>query len=169
MMTAEDNFKNICDLTTNVMGLRKGSLSSRSRETRLQVPRMIAAMIGRIEEDISHSTIAKALKRDRTLIYHYERKHKYNYSWELYRDAFNKIYMAYKHIEDTRKIFFDMYHMKEFLFQNGVKEHPKDETRIFIKSGEVGVHIKTSYFDFSNQLENVKIALKDYKYTIEIK
>ena len=48
------------------------------------------------------------------------------------------------------------------------KESPKLEAQIMVKSGSVSVIIMTSYMDFSNQLENIKFALKDYKYEMQI-
>ena len=59
--------------------------------------------------------------------------------------------------------------MKEFLLRKGVKEHPKQDLTILVKSGDVGCGIKTSYFDFSNQLDKIKKVLKDenYKFTFE--
>ena len=167
-MTAKDNFIHICNLTTSVMGLRKGSLAYKSRHQTLQIPRMVAAVIGRTEEGIHHEVIAGVLKRHRASIYHYEKSHQGNYTWEKYRDVFNKVYMAYKQIEQSKKVFIDRYYMKEFLLKNGVKESPKNEAQILVKSGEVGVLISTSYMDFSNQLENVKFALRDYKYEMQI-
>jgi hypothetical protein len=55
-MTEEYNFKNLCDLTTSVLGLPKGSLALKSRKRPLQVARAIAGYIGRTEEGI-HRTI----------------------------------------------------------------------------------------------------------------
>tara|TARA_R100001530_G_scaffold133380_2_gene106701 strand:- start:317 stop:823 length:507 start_codon:yes stop_codon:yes gene_type:complete len=167
-MTSKDNFKAICNLTTSVLGLRKGSLSYKSRRTELQIPRMVAAVIGRTEEDIHQSVIAEVLKRHRSLVYHYEKTHKGNYCWEKYRDVFNKVYMAYRQIAESKKEFYDRRYMKEYLKKKGVRENAKAEVSIQIKSGNVGVVIKTSYFDFSNQLENIKFALVDHKYTMEI-
>ena len=167
-MTSKDNFIHICNLTTNVMGLPKGSLADKSRKQNIQIPRMVAAVIGRTEEGISHTIIAEILNRHRASIYHYEKCHQGNYTWEKYRDIFNKVYMTYKQIEQTKKIFIDKYYMKEFLLKNGVKESPKLESQIMIKSGEVDIVINTSYMDFSNQLENIKFALKEYKYEMKI-
>ena len=167
-MTSKDNFIDICNLTTSVLGLRKGSLSHKSRKQELNIARQIAGVIGRIEEGIHHKIIAEVLKRNRSLIYHYEKKHSANYTWDKYRDAFNKVYMAYKQIDQTKQIFIDKYYMKDYLLKNGVKENQKQEVCILIRSGEVGTLIKTSYMDFSNQLENIKFALKDYKYSMEI-
>jgi len=167
-MTAKDNFIHICNLTTSVMGLRKGSLAYKSRKTELQIPRMVAAVIGRTEEGINHSIIAEVLNRHRASIYHYEKCHQGHYTWEKYRDIFNKVYMAYKQIEQSKNVFVDKYYMKEFLLKNGIKESPKNEAQILIKSGRISAIISTSYMDFSNQLENVKFALRDYKYEMEI-
>ena len=46
-MTAEDNFKYICNLTTRVLGMPDGSLALKSRKRPLQVARAIAGYIGR--------------------------------------------------------------------------------------------------------------------------
>ena len=167
-MTAKDNFIKICNLTTKVMGLKKGALAFKTRIQEVQIPRMVASVIGRIEEDINHDIIADVIKRDRTLIYYYEKSHKANYTWEKYRETFNKVYMAYKKIENDKEIFIDKNHMKKYLLSNGVSESDKQETQIMIKSGKVDIVINTSYFDFSNQLENIKLALTNYKYEIKI-
>ena len=160
-MTAKDNFIHICNLTTSVMGLRKGSLAYKSRKQEVQIPRMVAAVIGRTEEGISHTIIAEVLSRHRASIYHYEKSHQGNYTWDKYRDTFNKVYMTYKQIEQSKKVFIDKYYMKQFLLKNGVKESPKNEAQILIKSDRVDVIISTSYMDFSNQLENIKFALRE--------
>ena len=167
-MTPKDNFIHICNLTTSVMGLPKGSLAFKTRKQEFQVPRMVAAVIGRIEEHISHSIIGDVLSRHRASIYHYEKCHQGNYTWEKYREVFNKVYMTYKQIEQSKKVFIDKHYMKQFLLKNGVKESPKNETSILIKSGRVSIVIITSYMDFSNQLENIKFALRDYKYEMQI-
>ena len=54
-MTPKDNFIKICDLTTKVMGLEKGALGFKTRIQEIQVPRMAASVIARIEEDISQT------------------------------------------------------------------------------------------------------------------
>ena len=168
-MTAEDNFKNLCNLTTRVLGLPDGSLALRSRKRPLQVARSIAGYLGRTEENIHRTIIGKVLNRDRSLIYHYEKSHKNNYATCLiYRNTFNKIYTAYKEIDNTKKIFLDDSFLKHHLIKNGVVENDKSQVFLEVKSGEAICIIKTSYFDFSNQLENVKLALKNYHYTIKI-
>ena len=58
--------------------------------------------------------------------------------------------------------------MKSYLLQSGVIETLDSDVLLEVKSGEVKCLIKTSYFDFSNQLENVKLALRNYHYTINI-
>ena len=76
--------------------------------------------------------------------------------------------MTYKQIEQSKKVFIDKHYMKEFLLKNGVKESPKLEAQIMVRSGSVSIIIMTSYMDFSNQLENIKFALQDYNYNLEI-
>ena len=168
-MTEELNFRCICDLTTNVLGMPSGSLALKSRNRPIQVARAIAGYLGRTEEDIHRNIIAKVLNRNRSLIYHYEKTHKTNYkTCIVYRNTFNKIYKAYKDIDGAKEIFLDKDFMKSYLLQNGVIETRDPDVLLEVKSGEVTCVIKTSYFDFSNQLENVKLALKNYHYTVKI-
>jgi len=113
-MTPKDNFKHICNLTTNIMGLRKGSLSYRSRKQEIQLARNIAGVIG-IREGIKREVIAKHLKRHRTLIYHYEKQHKDWFgtkSYPYYAKAYTKVFSAYQEIEDSRKQFTDKFHLR---------------------------------------------------------
>jgi hypothetical protein len=167
-MTAEDNFKNLCNLTTSIMGLPKGSLAYKNRKTELQVPRAAAAVIATMD-NIHCTVIAKVLGRNRSLIYHYNKMHTPNYSsWEQYRTTFNQIYMAHTSIENSRKKFFDLQHLKDHLRQEGIYNSEKHQTVIRIKCGKIGTDVKVSYRDFYNQLELCKLALQDYKYEIEI-
>ena len=168
-MTEEYNFKNLCDLTTSVLGLPKGSLALKSRKRSLQVARAIAGYIGRTEENIHRTIIGKGLNRDRSLIYYYEHTHKGNYATcPVYRNTFNIIYKAYKDIGGTKDFFLNGDFMKNHLLKNGVKETLNHEVLLEVKSGQSICNIKTSYLDFSNQLENVKLALKNYHFTINI-
>ena len=168
-MTEEYNFKNLCELTTRIMGLPDGSLALRSRKRPLQIARSVAGYIGITEADITREVIAKVLNRDRSLIYHYEKKHKGNYkTCSMFRETFNRIYKAYLDIDGTKDVFIDSDFMKSYLLNNGVKETPKADVLLEVKSGQVKCIIKTSYFDFSNQLENIKLALKNYHYSIKI-
>jgi hypothetical protein len=168
-MTEEYNFKNLCNLTTSVLGLPKGSLALKSRKRSLQVARAIVGYIARSEEDIHRTVIGNGLNRDRSLIYHYEKTHKSNYATcPVYRKTFNLIYKAYMDIGGTKQIFLDGAFMKRHLLKNGVKETLDPDVLLEVKSGQVICVIKTSYFDFSNQLENVKLALKNYHFTVKI-
>jgi hypothetical protein len=168
-MTSEDNFKNLCSLTTRVLGLPDGSLALRSRKRPLQVARAIAGYIGRTEEDIHRTIIGKVLDRDRSLIYHYEHKHKENYAnCSVYRDSFNLIYKAYKDVGGTKDFFLDKDFMKSYLLKHGVKETLESNVLLEVHSGQVKCIIKTSYFDYTNQYENIKLALKNYHFTVKI-
>ena len=168
-MIEELNFKAICSLTTRVMGLPEGSLALKSRKRQLQSARSIAGYIARTEEDIPRNVIAKVLNRNRCSTYHYENNHKKNFTHcIIYRTAFEKIYKAYKDINGAKDIFLDKDFMKSHLLQSGVIESLDSDLLLEVKSGEVKCLIKTSYFDFTNQLENVKLALRNYHYTINI-
>jgi hypothetical protein len=168
-MTQEENFKNICDLTTTLMGFKNGELSIKSRKRPLQIARSVAAYIGLKEENINRNIIAKVLDRDRAVTYHYENSHKGNYaSCIIYRNTFNKVYTAFKNIDKSKKTFLDGDFMKRYLLKNGVKESVKPQVFIEVTSGEVKCIIQTSYFEFSNQIDFIKFALRDYHYTFKI-
>ena len=168
-MVEEFNFKSICDITTRVMELPQDSLALKSRKQSYTVGRSVAGYIARTEEDIQPKIIAKVLNKNRTLVYHYLRIHKDNYAnCEVYRNTFNKVYKAYKSIDGDKDIFLDGDFMKSYLLKNGVTEVKIPDVFLEIKSGQVKCIINTSYFEFSNQLENVKFALKNYHFTIKI-
>ena len=168
-MIAEDNFKTLCNLTTSLMGLRKGSLAFKSRKSELQIPRAVASVVGRMVDDIHPTIIAKEIKRDRVSVWHYEKMHTSNYStWERYRDCFNKVYNAYTNVLGKKRTFSDMYHLRQHLKGHDVKNSTKHQATIRIASGEVRVDIKVSYKDFYNQLDLCKLALRDCNYNLEI-
>ena len=168
-MVEKENFQYICEITTRALGFTTDDLALKSRKRPLQVARAIAGYIGRTEEDINQKIIGKVLNRDRTLIYHYENTHKSNYAnCEVYRNTFNKVYKAYKDIDGIKEVFIDGDFMKSYLLKNEVVETLNPEVILEVKSDKVKCEIKTSYFDFSNQLEIIKLALKNYHYTIKI-
>ena len=168
-MTEEINFKAICDLTTRVMGLPNGSLAYKSRRRELQVARASASYIAMTEEDIDRNVIAKVLNRDRSLTYHYTRTHEKKFSTSAaYRKTFTKIYKEYISYDGEKEIFVNKRQMRNFILQNNVIESKNSDVKFEIKSGSVSCIINTSYFDFSNQLENIKLALKNYHYTVKI-
>tara|TARA_Y100000310_G_scaffold3932_1_gene4824 strand:- start:727 stop:1254 length:528 start_codon:yes stop_codon:yes gene_type:complete len=163
----EDKFIDICNLTTSLIGLKKDSLANKSRKYKFQIPRSIAAVLGRLE-GIHHTVIARNLKRDRTSIYHYERLHEgYYASWKEYREQFNLIMTAYKDLKEKLSTFKDSKGMKRYILQF-IKESKKKQVKILITSGEVGCKIITSFQDFSQILKNIKFALKNYEHSISI-
>ena len=168
-MIEELNFKILCDLTTSIVGLRKGSLSYKSRKQKYQVPRAVASVVARMVDETHRSIIAKQLNRDRCLIYHYEKMHESNYrSFPKYREIFNKIYNAYSNIQGAKRTFVDSNQLKTYLRDNGSTNSDKHQTTIRIISGRGEVDIKVSYRDFYNQLENCKFVMTDCNYNLEI-
>ena len=168
-MTAEDNFKNLCSLTTRVLGLPDGSLALRTRRSEVQIPRSVASVIAMMEDDTHPLVIAKVIKRDRCSVYHYKNTHKSNYANKVkYRNVFNKVYRSYKDLEGTKDFFLDGDYMRVYLLKHGVSMVYGGDVSLEVKSGQVKCIIKTSYFDFSNQLENVKLALTNYHFTVKI-
>ena len=170
-MIEEINFKILCDLTTNLVGLDKGSLSYKSRKQKYQIPRAVAAVIARMIDETHRTTIAKELKRDRSLIYHYEKTHESKYNAILggkYREVFNKVYNAYSNLQGAKRTFVDARQLEIYLRENGIKNNDKHQTTIRVTSGRAKADIKVSYKDFYDQLEKCKFALTDCNYNLEI-
>ena len=168
-MIEEINFKLLCDLTTNIVGLRKGSLSYKSRKKEYQIPRSVASVVARMVDDTHQNIIAKELKRDRASIYHYEKMHESNYrSFPKYREMFNMVYNAYSNLQGSKRTFVYNKQLEKYLKENGVTASAKYNTIIRITSGRAEYDVKVSYKDFYNQLEKCKFALTDCNYNLEI-
>ena len=166
----EDNFKALCQMTTNMLELEKGSLASKSRKRALQLPRMVVSVVSNMLDETHYNVIANGINRDRTLINYYVNMHKSNYgSFPAYRELFNKIFNSYAEIKNSKKTFEDMLHLRDYLRSNGVRNSENPQTTIRVKSGKVGVDIKVSYIDFSNQLELISFALTNCNYKLIIK
>lgn len=58
--------------------------------------------------------------------------------------------------------------MKNHLLLNKVYESRESDIKLKIISGNAQCIIYTTYLDFTNQIENVKLAMKNYHYTINI-
>ncbi len=166
-ITDKEKFEHICNLTTSLVGLRKGSLAFKTRKQEIQLPRLVAANIGRLL-GIHQRAIAEVLKRDRSLIYHYEKIHSGNYtSWNDYRKMFNLVYRSFHEIESVKPIFEDTRGMKRHLLEF-VKETEPEQVEILITSGSIGCKIKTNFKNFSSSLKTIKFALDNYSHNIEL-
>ena len=163
----KEKFNHICELTTSLVGLRKGSLSFKSRRQEIHIPRLVAANIGLLN-DIHHRVIAEVFNRDRSLIYHYESTHGGNYmSWQKYREIFNLVHKAYTEIEESKPSFQDNGALKRHILEF-VKESEKCQVEILVTSEKVGCKIITSYREFSYVLKNIKFALANYRHSIDV-
>ena len=162
----KDKFISLCLLAEKTLELPAGSLATSSRNQPLVYGRMAVAVIGQTEQKTPFEIMADALNKNRTSFYHYTKYHKDRYSKDaLYRSYWDIVYKAYKKIDSNLNVFYDSWHMKEFLLRNGVKPSKnKKECTIKVTSGSVSVYIDTTYFDHLNQIENIKLALKDYKF-----
>ena len=104
------------------------------------------------------------------LIYHYEKMHMSNYkTWELYRETFDKIYNYYTEVKSKKKSFLDITHLKAYLTEQGVTHSDLHQQCIRIKSDDLTLDIISSYKDFFTKKELIKLALKDYNYTYELR
>tara|TARA_R100001530_G_scaffold25879_1_gene20838 strand:+ start:1384 stop:1908 length:525 start_codon:yes stop_codon:yes gene_type:complete len=164
-MTSKDNFIHICNLTTNVMGLRKGSLADKSRKKDLHLARTIAGVIG-MKEGIKREVIAKQLNRHRTAIYHYEKQHNdwfSSRSYPSYAKAYTKVFSAYQEIEDSRKQFVDKFHLRNFVKELGLVNCDKKHIVFTITSGSVSYQLFSDAHNFSTYYDTLKLALSGYK------
>ena len=101
-------------------------------------------------------------------MYHYQKNHTINFNtWLKYRRLFTKVYNAYKDSKEEQKTFVSEQDLRSYLLNNGVSISD-GEVYIVVKSGLLKTIITTSYKDFSNQLENIRIALFDYKYKLDV-
>ena len=166
-ITDTTEVKELCDIATNIVGLEQGSLTSLTRKEPYAIARQVVANIC-LSQGIHFVTIAKVLNRDRSNIYHYQKNHKSNFnSWLKYRRLFTKVYNAYKENKKEQKTFINKQDLRSYLLNNGVSTS-EGEVFIVVKSGLLKTIIRTSYKDFSNQLENIRIALFDYQYKLDV-
>lgn len=168
-MTDREKFEQICDLTTEIVGLRQGDLALDIRTHKYLIPRKVATVIGRMIKDIHSEIIADIIKKDRTTVLHYMNKHQVDYkSFPLYRDTFNKVYAAYDKSEKIKLVFFENEIMARYLLNAGIKIVAKPQLRIKVISGKCKYLVPTNYLDFSNNINIINNSLKEYDYSTEI-
>lgn len=179
-ITHQDEVKHICDLTTKVCGLRKGSLSYKTRKQEVQIGRIIASNIARIEKGIHQITIAEALNRNRCSVYHYEKTHKELYpNWAKYRNAFNKVYSAYT---NQKKNVLPEEVLLRILKAEGVKSFAVASTKklrnlkrvtpynviITIDLGKSSIKVLSNYQTFTETIEKLKSILEGYTHELSV-
>jgi len=168
-MTDKDNFKNLCNLTTELVGLPKGSLSKKTRKVEYQRPRAVVSMIALLEENIHKDVIGAGIKRDRTCINHYEKFHEMNYkSYPAYRKTFIDVYIAYCNHKKQKLYFNTQKDFEDFLAVKNIKSSPTYNTELCLRSGNLFVVLQLSHADFYNVIEIIKFALKDYQYQYKV-
>ena len=170
-MTDREKFEKICDLTTNIVGLDRGSLAEKTRKETIHIPRMVASIVGRLVHDIHPNIIAKVIDRDRTSILHYEKLHTVNYAtFPKYRELFNHVYNMYNDILNLKRKFKSKENIRMLLVKSGIDVNvKKPQVYIIIKSGSIVYKLKTNYFYCSENINTIKDVFKDYNYTLEIK
>lgn len=168
-MTDREKFENICDLTTQIVGLQPGSLAYKTRKQEVLVPRMVATVIGIMTKDIHPTIIAEIINKDRTSVLHYMSSHKSNYaSFPYYRNTFNKVYNAFTEAENIKLVFKNRDELCEFLINAGVKISPNADIKLKIKSGKAVYKLPTTYLQIDYNTEIINKALKDYDYKCDI-
>tara|TARA_R110001592_G_scaffold353979_1_gene653286 strand:+ start:53 stop:583 length:531 start_codon:yes stop_codon:yes gene_type:complete len=167
-MTDKEKFESLCSLTTNLVGLQEGSLSDKTRKHSVQIPRMVASVIGRLEK-IPPEIIADVINRHRTSIIHYVKYHKHNFaSFPKYRNIFTKVYNSYTDLNSSKNVFIDSDSIRMLLVSNGVVISKKPQVKLKIKCGNSSYTINTDFLQFSNNTTLIRSVLRDYNYTLEI-
>ena len=112
-MIEEDNFRNLCDLTTSLVGSHKGSLSFKSRKQKYQVPRCVASVVARMIDETHPTIIAKVIKRDRVSIWHYEKMKKGYPSVKMFiKNGFRVLPCSWKEAENALALIEESYKQK---------------------------------------------------------
>ena len=169
-MEKEKQFKNLCNLATDLVGLPEGSLSVKSRKQMYQIPRAIVSVIARLEDKTHHDIISKLLGRHRTLIYHYEKSHKANFrSFPKYRELYSKILNAYVDTKGEQKQFLSQSSYEQYLQENSIYSSETYQVKVNLKVQKFSIDLKFSHKDFYNQMELIKLALKDYNYELKVR
>ena len=168
-MTPRQNFKNLCNLTTELVGLPKGSLSNRSREQKYQIPRAVISVIARQEENIHRDIIGKGIDRDRTCVNHYEKFHEPNYkSYERYRKTYINVYIAYCNQKKQKKYFKTQAAFYKFLDKHNIKSTENYTTELALRSGNFYVILQLTHEDFYNVIEIIKFAFREHHYEYKV-
>ena len=165
-ITDKEVVENICNIATKVCRLRKGVLKTRTRVQKIHLPRMVVSNISLVEKGIHYNTIAEVLKRHRSSIYYYEKYHEIYYShWDHYRRIYNKVYNAYT---DGKKAQLKEVDLKDLLKDAEIFNRKDPQVFIDVLVGEASTSIKSTYKDFTADVEGIKRALKDYTHDLYI-
>tara|TARA_R100001463_G_scaffold126230_1_gene183842 strand:+ start:526 stop:1068 length:543 start_codon:yes stop_codon:yes gene_type:complete len=171
-MTDREKFNQICDLTTEIVGLQKGDLALNIRKHKYLVPRRVAAVIGKKYQKIHSTIIADIIKVHRTSIIHYMKKHQSDYdTFPLYEETFNKVYAAYDKSEKIKIVFTDKQELAKCLINAGIKICTKEENqqvKIQITSGKQKYILPTNYLEISNNKKIIEKALIGVDYSTKV-
>tara|TARA_R100001594_G_scaffold17746_1_gene35877 strand:+ start:631 stop:1152 length:522 start_codon:yes stop_codon:yes gene_type:complete len=171
-MTEQEKFKEICKLTTDILGLPENSLKQKSRIMQLSLGREIAGMIG-LKNDISRDVISEAFNRNRTLTYYYERHHyarcDKKTGWPKYAKQYYKVLNAYRIKQNKKKVFLDKIMLRRHLQAAGLSHSSNPTIEFTIKSGDVFEKLLSDYSKFSIDYDTIKDVTKDYNCSLNWK
>tara|TARA_R100000231_G_scaffold96171_1_gene71996 strand:+ start:212 stop:730 length:519 start_codon:yes stop_codon:yes gene_type:complete len=165
-ITHEDEIHKLIETTAKVSGIDKMDILNKSRKQNINLARMVACNIARVDKKIHYTTIARVVNRTRSNIYHYERKHKIYYeTWPIYRNLFTQVYNAY-----TNKKFL---YLSKDMFLKELKKHnifdvKQIQVRIYITAKNFKHTISSDYKTFTETIEKLKFILADYEHQINI-
>lgn len=164
-MTDTEKFDEICNLTTKMLKLPKGSLSQKSRIKELSIGRIIAGMIG-LKYDICRNVISKKFNRNRTLTYYFERHHLNRCDQKTgygdYAKNYFKIMNAYRTKQNKKKVFLENALLRNHLTNAGLSHSAKPTIEFTIISGHAKCKLLSDYSKFSIDYDTINEITKDY-------
>jgi hypothetical protein len=166
-MKAKEEINYIIDVTCEAFNVNKAELLTKSRKMELAIPRIISAVVGIKEANIKKDTVAEALKRDRTGMYYYLKMHKdYFATHKPYMRGYMKVLKAYKKIDEDCKEFIYKREFNLFIKKMKFKNAKKPDIVITVTCGKYSNSFYSDCFNFTEDIEIIKLAFKDYKHKI---
>ena len=89
----------------------------------------------------------------------------YYSNWDIYRRLFNKVYNAYT---EGKKAQLKDIDLKDILNNAGIYNRKDYKVFIDVVVGEASVRLRSTYKHFTEDVENIKRALKDYVHDLYI-
>lgn len=163
-MTDKEEFKHILDITCKAFNVTKEDIMTKSRKMDLAIARQVAAVIGIKDANIKRDIVAKEINRDRTGMYYYEKKHKEYFDWfQPYRKGYIKVLKEYKNINADKKQFISKAEFNMFIKGIKLNKFTKPDIIITVKYNKYRHDFLSNVFNFTNDMEILKTAFKDYK------
>ncbi|QDP50893.1 MAG: hypothetical protein Unbinned7837contig1000_33 [Prokaryotic dsDNA virus sp.] len=165
-MTEQEKLEKIFKITTDVLNLPAGSLKGKSRMMKLCLGREIAGIIA-LKNGVHRLKIAKALGKNRTATYYYEREHQSKLQgWMEYAKAYTEVTTKYEKIIGDKKVFVENTLLRKHIKNAGLKNSKNPRIIFTIECGKTKYKLLSDYSNFSNDYDTLKNCLTEYNYKL---